>query len=83
MNTTSLTATRTSADQAEVVRAGARRVRQRVSVRVGLALVAWGRRADARRTPEAVALRRANELAADRLREENFASGALLSRPSM
>lgn len=83
MNTTSLTATRTTADQAAVVRVRVRRVRQRVSVRVGLALVAWGRRADARRTPEAVALRRANEITAERLREDNFAQVALRSRSSL
>jgi hypothetical protein len=82
VNTTSLTASRSGSDQAAVVRDGARRVRERASVRLGLALVAWGRRADARRTREALALRRSNELAADRLREGNFASVALRTGPS-
>jgi hypothetical protein len=51
-------------------------------VRLGLALVAWGRRADARRTSEALALRRSNELAADRLREGNFTAVVLRSGTS-
>ena len=82
MNTTTLTASRSGSDQAAIVRDGARSVRRRVSVRVGLALVAWGRRADERRTPEAVAMRREHQLAAERLREQDFARVALLVRPS-
>lgn len=82
MNTTSLTASRSGSDQAAVVRDGARRVRERLSVRLGLALVAWGRRADERRTLEALALRRSNELAADRLREGNFTAVVLRSGTS-
>lgn len=82
MNTTSLTASRSGSDQAAVVRDGARRVRERASVRLGLALVAWGRRADARRTRDALVLRRTNELEADRLRDGNFATVALRTGPS-
>jgi len=52
-------------------------------VRVGLALVAWGRRADARRSSEAVAQRRERQLVADRLVEQGFSTVALLTRPSL
>jgi hypothetical protein len=83
VNTTSLTARQPVPGQAAVVRDGAQRVRQRVSVRVGLALVAWGRRADARRSPEAVVQRRERQLVADRLREQGFSTVALLTRPSL
>lgn len=57
MNTSTLTAGSTQQGQATVLTAQAGELRQRLALRAGLALVAWSRRQDARRTPEAVQLR--------------------------
>ena len=79
MNTT-LTATRSTAQQAEAVRAGAGRLRERLARRAGLALLAWSRAAEARRLREDPRLRGDLQLDADRLRESNFTTLALLGR---
>jgi hypothetical protein len=79
---TTLTATRSTAQQAEAVRAGAGRLRERLARRAGLALLAWSMAAEARRLREDADLRRRAELQreADRLRESNFTTLALLAR---
>jgi hypothetical protein len=79
---TTLTATRSTAQQAEAVRAGAGRLQERLARRAGLALLAWSRAAEARRLREDADLRRRAELQleADRLRESNFTTLALLAR---
>jgi hypothetical protein len=79
---TTLTATRSTAQQAEAVRARAGRLRERLARRTGLALLAWSRAAEARRLREdADPGRRARlQHEADRLREANFTAVALLAR---
>lgn len=79
MNTT-LTATRSTAQQAEAVRAGAGRLQERLARRVGLALLAWSRAAEARRLREDPRRRVELQLEADRLRASNFTTLALLGR---
>jgi hypothetical protein len=76
---TTLTATRSTAQQAEAVRAGAGRLQERLARRAGLALLAWSLAAEARRLREDAELRRRAELQreADRLRESNFTAVAL------
>ncbi|WP_353815076.1 hypothetical protein [Agromyces sp. SYSU T00266] len=82
MNTT-LTATRSTAQQ---VAAGSGRLQERLARRAGLALLAWSRAAEARRWRTARS--RADDLArqaglqreADRLREGNFSTLALVAR---
>lgn len=81
MNTT-LTATRSTAQQAEAVRAGAGRLQERLARRVGLALLAWSRAAEARRLREDPRRRVELQLEADRLRGSNFTTLALLGRTS-
>ncbi|WP_353826917.1 hypothetical protein [Agromyces sp. SYSU T0242] len=74
---TSLTATRSTAQQAA---AGAGRLQERLARRTGLALLAWSRASEQRRArPEFV---RSAGLAreADRLREANFTTLALVAR---
>ena len=58
MNTSTLTAGSTQPGQASALSAQARRLHQRLALRTGLALLAWSRRQDERRTPEAMQLRR-------------------------
>ncbi|GAA1058900.1 hypothetical protein [Agromyces bracchium] len=80
---TSLTATRSTSQQ---VAAGAGRLQERLARRAGLALLAWSRAAEARRAN--AERRRAGELArraglrveADRLRDANFSTLALVAR---
>ncbi|MGR2752366.1 hypothetical protein [Agromyces arachidis] len=79
MNTT-LTATRSTAQQAEDLRAGAGRLRERLARRAGLALLAWSLAAEARRLRETHRDDLAMRLDADRLREANFARLVLLGR---
>ncbi|MFC9917232.1 hypothetical protein [Agromyces binzhouensis] len=82
MNTT-LTATRSTAQQ---VAAGSGRLQERVARRTGLALLAWSRAAEARRARSERT--RADDLArtaglqreADRLRDANFSTLALVAR---
>jgi uncharacterized protein with FMN-binding domain len=64
----------------ERVRQRARLARERVAIRVGLALVAWGRRTDARLTHEAVAETRRREAAAATLRDGTYAGVSLITR---
>ncbi|MGR0218838.1 hypothetical protein [Agromyces sp. ZXT2-6] len=79
MNTT-LTATRSTAQQAEAVRAGAGRLQERLARRAGLALLAWSRAAEARRLREDPRRRAELQREADRLRDSNFTALALLAR---
>lgn len=70
MNTSSLTAGSAQQSQATVLRAQAGRLRQRLALRAGLALLAWSRRQDERRTSNAVQLRLQTELLADQARSD-------------
>lgn len=81
MNTSSLTASPPRSEQAIVIRAQARRMRERLAVRAGLALIAWGRRQDERLTHAAMQERRHNEQVAHRLRADAFNQVVLLARP--
>ena len=79
MNTSSLTAGSTQQSQATVLTAQAQQLRQRLALRAGLALLAWSRRQDERRTPEAMRLRRqtaqlATEARADAQLRVSFAA---------
>ena len=70
MNTSSLTAGSAQQSQATVLSAQARQLRQRLALRAGLALLAWSRRQDERRTSNAVQLRLQTELLADQARSD-------------
>lgn len=79
MNTT-LTALPATAGSTDRVRRRARLARERLAIRVGLALVAWGRRTDERLTTEAVAATRRNAATAEELRDSTYARVSLLTR---
>ncbi|MFE5670341.1 hypothetical protein ACFQ58_01905 [Agromyces sp. NPDC056523] len=79
MNTT-LTATRSTSQQAGAMRAEAGRLGERLARRTGLALLAWSRTAEARRTRDDLAVRAELQRSADRLRDENFTTLALRAR---
>ncbi|RXZ71464.1 hypothetical protein [Agromyces albus] len=81
MNTSSLTASPPRSERAIVIRAQARRLGERIAVRAGLALIAWGRRHDEHRTHVAMYERRHNEQVANRLRDDEFVRAVLLARP--
>ncbi|MDQ0577374.1 hypothetical protein QFZ29_003597 [Agromyces albus] len=81
MNTSSLTASPPRSEQAIVIRVQARQLRERIAVRAGLALIAWGRRHDEHRTHVAMYERRHNEQVANRLRDDEFIRAVLLARP--
>jgi hypothetical protein len=70
VNTSSLTAGSAQQSQATVLSAQARQLRQRLALRAGLALLAWSRRQDERRTSDAVQLRLQTELLADQARSD-------------
>jgi hypothetical protein len=70
VNTSSLTAGSAQQSQATVLRAQAGQLRQRLALRAGLALLAWSRRQDERRTSNAVQLRLQTELLADQARSD-------------
>jgi hypothetical protein len=74
---TSLTATRSTAQQAA---AGAGRLQERLARRAGLALLAWSRAAEARRARTELERTAGLQREADRLREENFTTLALVAR---
>ncbi|MUN05879.1 hypothetical protein [Agromyces luteolus] len=80
---TSLTATSTTSQR---LAAGSGRLQERLARRAGLALLAWSRAAEARRSRTELArvddLARAARLQreADRLREGNFSTLALVAR---
>jgi hypothetical protein len=80
---TTITAVRSSAGSTARVRQRARFARERLAIRIGLALVAWGRRRDARLTHEAVAEARAHVAMANELRDGTYAGVATLTRPSL
>ncbi|AWB94265.1 hypothetical protein DCE93_00060 [Agromyces badenianii] len=81
MNTSTLTAGRSPQGQAVALRADARLLRERIARRTGLALIAWGRRQDERRTHSANSERRRNELLAARLQAAEFQRMALIATP--
>lgn len=70
MNTSTLTAGSAQQRQATVLSAQARQLPERLALRAGLALLAWGRRNDERRTPDAVQLRRNTEQLATQARTD-------------
>lgn len=77
---TALTATSSTSQQAAAVRAGAGRLGERLARRAGLALLAWSRAAEARRTRDDLWARAELQRNADRLRDENLTTLALLAR---
>ena len=77
MNTSSLTAGSTQQGQATAIRAQARQLNERLARRAGFALLAWSRRQDARRTNDAVLLRRQTEQLATEARNDQFRQIAL------
>lgn len=79
MNTT-LTATRSTSQQAAAMRAEAGRLGERLARRAGLALLAWSLTAEARRTSDDRAGRAELQRTADRLRDQNFTTLALRAR---
>lgn len=81
MNTSTLIAGRSPQAQTVTLRADARRLRERVARRVGLALIAWGRRQDEQRSHSASVERRHNELVAARLQAAEFQRIALIAQP--
>lgn len=80
MNSSSLTVGRTRSSQASALNAQALQTRERVARRAGLALLAWSRRQEQRRTHEAVRLRRETQLLAARIREDAFRRVAMQTR---
>lgn len=80
MNSSSLAAGRTRLGQASTLSAQALRTRERAARRVGIALLAWSRRQDQRRTHQEVRLRRETQQLAARLREDAFQRVALRTR---
>lgn len=70
MNTTSLTAGSARQSQTTELPARARQLNERLARRVGLALLAWSRSQDERRTHDAVHLRRQTAQLATRARDE-------------
>lgn len=79
MNTT-LTATSSTSQQAAAVRAEAGRLGERLARRAGLALLAWSSAAEARRDRDDLGRRAKLQRSADRLRDDNFSTLALLAR---
>lgn len=77
MNTSSLTAGQSQSGQATALRAQARQLNERLARRAGLALLAWSRRQDERRTSDAVLLRRQTEQLATQARDDQFRQLAL------
>ncbi|WP_127791744.1 hypothetical protein [Agromyces sp. LHK192] len=80
MNTT-LTAVR-SPGSTIGVRRRARLVHERIAIRAGVALVAWGRRNDAHLTHEAVQHARRNAIAGSALRDATYNGIATATRQS-
>jgi hypothetical protein len=70
VNTSSLTAGSAQRSQATVLSAQARRLDERLALRTGLALLAWSRRRDERRNPDAVQLRRQTAQLAAQVRDD-------------
>jgi hypothetical protein len=70
VNTSSLTAGSAQQGQATALRAQARRLHERLALRAGLALLAWTRRQDERRTHDAMQLRRNTEQLATQVRND-------------
>ncbi|MFD4421959.1 hypothetical protein ACFWN7_10705 [Agromyces sp. NPDC058484] len=81
MNTSSLTIGSTRSGQATALRAQARQLNERLARRAGLALLAWSRRQDERRTHDAVLLRRQAEQLATQARDDQFRWIALSGAP--
>ncbi|WP_136709164.1 DUF3300 domain-containing protein [Agromyces sp. H66] len=81
MNANPLAAGTTRQGQTVELSTQARRLRQRVARRAGLALLAWSQRQDERRTSSAVQLRRQAERAGNLARDDQFQRLALLGSP--
>ena len=81
MNSSSLTIGSNSQRQPVELRAQAWRLRERVALRAGLALIAWGRRQDEHRTHAAMYHRRHNQQVAHRVRADEYQRIALLAQP--
>ena len=81
VNTSSLTAGSAQQSQATAIRAQARQLNERLALRAGLALLAWSRRQDERRTSDAVLLRRQTEQLANEARDDQFRQLALRGVP--
>ena len=77
---TTLTATRSTAQQAQAVRLGAGRLQERLARRAGLALLAWSRAAEARRLRDDAGRLAELQREAERLRASNFTTLATLAR---
>ncbi|MGW4929105.1 hypothetical protein ACWEOH_08120 [Agromyces sp. NPDC004153] len=77
MNTTSLTVGSAQQSRATTISAQARRLRERLARRAGLALLAWSRRQEERRSTDAVTLRRQTEQDATRAHDEQYRRLAL------
>jgi hypothetical protein len=77
---TTLTATRSTSQQAAAVRGEAGRLGERLARRAGLALLAWSLAAEARRSSDDLGRRAQLQRSADRLRDDNFSTLALLAR---
>jgi hypothetical protein len=80
---TTMTALPATAGRTAQVRRRARLARERLAIRVGLALVAWGRRNDERLTHEAVTTARRDAALAAELRDGAYTGVAILTRPSL
>ena len=72
MNTTSLTAGSARQSQATELRAQARQLHERLARRAALALLAWSRRQDERRSHDALHLRRRTAELATRAHDEQY-----------
>ena len=79
MNTT-LTATSSTSQRAEAMRTEAGRLGERLARRAGLALLAWSRAAEVRRNSDDLSGLTELQRDADRLRDDNFTTLALLAR---
>ncbi|WP_448002064.1 hypothetical protein [Agromyces bauzanensis] len=81
MNANPLTAGTTRVGQPVELSPQAPQLYGRLARRAGLALLAWSRRQDERRTSSAVQLRRQAEQAGARARDDQFQRVALLGSP--
>jgi len=79
---TTMTALPATAGSTARVRRRTRLARERLAIRVGLALVAWGRRTDERLTHESVATARRHAATAAELRDGTYAGLTTRTRSS-
>jgi hypothetical protein len=81
VNTSSLTAGSARQGQATELRAQARQLHERLARRAGLALLAWTRRQDERRSHEAVHLHRHTARAAERAYQDQYRLATTFATP--